>query len=143
MPVGTAPRNTANFTVEYSTDGTSYTAFTGVISAIPDAETRKVIERMLAGATRVQKYVGRANHGNIKITLEYGSALFTTFSAFSTTTLYYVRVTADDTGGTNGHRFIYSGYWSEFQRPELNGDDKTAEMALTLAVDNVTYTGAA
>lgn len=142
MPVGTAPRNTANFTVEYSTDGSSYTAFTGVISAIPDEQTGKVIERLLAGATRVQKYVGRVNHGNIKIMLEYGSALFTTFSAFANTTLYYVRVTADDTGGTNGHRFIYSGYWSGFQRPSLDGDDKTAEMHLTLAVDNVTYTAA-
>ena len=140
MPVGVAPRNTANFTVEYSTDGSSYTTFPNSISAVPDKESRKVIERMVLGATRVQKYVGRANHGSLTITSEYAAAGFTTLSGFSTTTLYYVRVTADDTGGTSGYKFIYSGYWSELQRPEANGDDKTAEMGLTLAVDNVTYT---
>ena len=143
MPVGTAPRNTANFTAEYSTDGSSYTAFSGLISATPDKRTRKVIERMIAGSTRVQVYTARINNGKLAVKCEYQSSLFTTYSGFSNTTLYYVRITADDTGGTNGHRFIYSGYWADQQDPILDGDDKTAEMEFTLAVDNVTYTAAA
>src|SRR5262245_32845575 len=99
MPVGTAPRNTANFSIAYSTDDSSYTTLNNVTNVdLPDI-IQKMIERRLLGTTFVDIMPARKDYGTIAVTNEYGSALFAILVGFFTPnpgTLVYLKCSADD-----------------------------------------------
>lgn len=144
MPVGVNPLNTANSVLARSTDDISYTDITGyVVDAEPNGRLRKVIERRLLGVTRVQKWTARVDHGKLKITFEYSSALFTIFDGyFTANTAIYLRLTEDDTGGTNGSRHKFYGQLEAVEPPTSPGDDETQQFVVTMAVDTYTFAAA-
>ena len=145
MPVGTNPLNTANSVLAYGTDGANFTDFTGYIENVePSGRLRKIIQRLLLGGTTVVKYPARLNHGQLKVTLEYSSAIYAVIDAlFLAKTRWYNRITMDDTGGTNGSKHVFDGYLSELSAPPTPGDDKTATFNFTIDVNTYTFTAAA
>lgn len=150
MPVGTNPNITGQYTVEYSTNsGSAYTSFnastTQVVDVIPDEWARKIIERFLIGEDVVLKYVGKINYGNIRIILEYDSAQTTVVLPWLTTrnTDVWFRLTAPDTGGTNGDRLVFKTKVQAFKAPQLPGDDQTAQVEIVGAVYGHARTAAA
>ena len=146
MAVASNPLNTAEFDLEFATDGTgaSYTAFgSEVIDVQPDEFMRKVLERRLLNGTRVQKIVGRIDYGNLKVTLEYSSATFNTVLGWQTNkTLVWIRSSAEDTGGTSDSKLVYKGYVSGVKPVATPGDDAVAQFEFTLAVDDFAWTAA-
>lgn len=145
MPVGVNPLNTAASVLAYGTDGTNFTDFTGYIENVePSGRMRKVINRLLLGGTTVVKWVARLDHGDLKVTLEYSSAIYAIIDAlFVAKTRWYNKLTMDDTGGTNGSKHVFDGYLKELSGPPAPGDDKTATFTYTLAVNTYTFTAAA
>lgn len=144
MPVGTNPLNTANSVLAYSTDGTTYTDFTGYIENVePSGRMRKVINRLLLGGTTVVKYVARLDHGELKVTLEYSSAIYAVIDAlFLAKTAWYNRLTMDDIGITAGSKHTFLGFIKELSAPPAPGDDKTATFNYTIAVNTYTFAAA-
>jgi hypothetical protein len=146
MAVASNPLNTAEFDLEYATDGTgsSYTPFgSEVIDVQPDEFMRKVLERRLLNGTRVQKITGRIDYGNLKVTLEYSSATFAIVLGWQTTkTRVWIRSSAEDTGGTSDSKLVYKGYVSGVTPPATPGDDAVAQFSFTLACDDFAWTAA-
>lgn len=142
MPVGTAPRNAALFTPYYSIDGSSYTQFTeGTDVELPEI-ARKMIERLLLGGTAVDVYPARLDYGMLTLKTEYGSALFNTVLGWETNkTLLYIKLEADDTGGTNNAKFIFTGYVT-ITPPSAHGQDATAEIVLKMRCKSFAFTAA-
>jgi hypothetical protein len=141
MPVGTNPRNRALFQLEYSTDGTNFTAFgTEVKSAKPNgALARKMLERKLLGTPSVEIFPARIDYGTWDVALEYSSATFNTvYGWFTNKTLVYLREQADDTGGTNNSKHVTSGYIT-MEPPEANGEDEVAEFAFKLRARSYSF----
>lgn len=145
MPVGTNPRNTALFTLEYSTDGTNFTSFgTEVVDVQPnDNLSRKMIERRLLNTTFVDIFPARIDYQTLKVILEYSSATYTTVLGwFTNKTLIFIRLSADDTGGTNNSRHRFSGYVMA-KPPAAPGDDQVALLEFTVRCRDYTFTAAA
>lgn len=135
------PLNTANSVLAYSSDNSNFTDLVNIVNVEPNGRMRKVIERRLKGQTRVQKFVARLDDGELKVTSEYGSALFNTFETFfAAKTRIYMRDTMDDTGGTNGSKMLYDGYIKELTPPATPGDDADEIFSFTLAVNVMTFT---
>lgn len=146
MPALTNPLNGAQATLEYSTNaGSAYTTFgTEVQKVTPGSQKNKVIERKLLGTTRVQKFVGRIDNGEASFDLEYSSATYTTVTGWRTAgTLMWIRLTAPDSGGTNGSRHVVKGYISEITPPEAKGDDDTMMFTFKIAIDDYAFTAGA
>lgn len=140
--VGTAPRNTANFTFAYSTDDSSYTPMTNITNVTLPELIQKMIERRLLGTTFVDIFPARFDYGTISFTTEYGSALFNTLFAFYTgKTLVYLKATADDTGGTNGASFKSSGYMN-VNLADIPADDAVKTVTFSLRCRSFAFTAA-
>lgn len=146
MAVASNPLNTAEFDLEYATDGTgsSYTPFgSEVIDFQVETFERKVLERRLLNGTRVQKIVARIDYKSCTTTLEYSSATFNTVHGwFANKTNVWLRSSAEDTGGTSDSKLVYKGYVSGITPPSTPGDDAVAQFTFTLANDDFAWTAA-
>jgi len=140
MPADSPPINTALSVTEYSTNGSSYTAMDNVLNVEATGRVAKVIERRRKGQTIVEKFTARIDHGTVKVTQEYGSAIYAVWDAFFLAkTPIYLRDTMDDAGST-ASKVVYYGYVSECSAPSTPGDDATEEFVVTIAVITATFT---
>ena len=142
MPADSPPINTALSVTEYSTNGSSYTAMDNVLNVEATGRVAKIIERRRKGQTTVEKFVARVDHGSVKITQEYGSAIYAVWDAFfqpATRVPVYIRDTMDDAGST-ASKVVYYGWVSECSAPSTPGDDAVEEFTVTVAVTTATFT---
>lgn len=141
MAAASPPLNTALSTLSYGTNGSSYTALSNVLNVEPGGRVAKIIERRRKGILYVEKFAARIDHGTLKVTMEYGSALYDVFNTYFTgKTKIYVKDVMDDTGGTAGSQVVYYGPLSECMPPATPGDDADQEFSFTMAVETATFT---
>lgn len=135
------PLNTANSTSSYGTNGSSYTSLSNILNEEPSGRLAKVIERRRKGVTYVEKFTARIDHGKLKVTMEYGSALCAVFDAyFLAKTKIYYKIVNDDTGGTAGSQYVFYGPIESMDAPATPGDDADEEFSFTMAVETATFT---
>jgi hypothetical protein len=147
MAALTNPLNTAEVDLEYSLNsGSAWVAFgSEIVDVQPSEFMRKEIQRKLLNVTRVQKYLGRIDYGDLKVILEYSSVTFALVLGWQTNkTLVWIRTSPEDSGGINKSSIVFKsgahGGVKGVKPFNAPGDDEAVAFEFTLSVDDMLFT---